>query len=220
VMRSAGWRWLGQLVQADLDVHPMRSSTKVAESGNSAVLCLGYSGAEKMTRHADTFGGPFGWVGAGSGLTAEVTRTSALAAYLERFVAFPTGFYFDFALYLRDPAGSGITDPHGLLAAAVDPKNPDRLRIRVDFGREARGGDAVSEAGPSGQGQHHPSIVRGHAWGRELRHTFWLGSLPPSRSVAFVCSWNALGLLQINAQVDGKELKASAARSFPIWPDL
>jgi hypothetical protein len=148
--------------------------------------------------------------------------TDEVAALVDGFVAYPSGFYFSLVLVSRSPDSERLLCPDGWLSPG------GQINEGVDFrlGLRTGGGPTIwarglgeSEGKPAVGG---PVVLHASGGGGSNRHGSYgynVSPLPSSGNLAFVCEWRRFGISETATEIDANIILAAARQAVPIWPD-
>jgi hypothetical protein len=171
-----------------------------------------------------------GVIGVSVPLDAVLVQSDSVLATLQRFVAYPEGAVFEFALRLRRP----LTLPSGTIEAlsggrAVRTSWPPRrtrnspaLRFEVLYadGRRATSGGFGWLSDEAEQAERRGPVLRvlrGSGSPTAVNLDYWLWPLPPNGPLQFTLWWSGLGVEDGSATVEGAVLGEAASQSLIAW---
>jgi hypothetical protein len=153
-----------------------------------------------------------------------LARTEAAAIAVWGMAAFPEGFEFTMASFVREPRLAMRATPQFHLLHEVEIGGevpPEFLR----FGLMCSDGTKATNLQPGytfGTEPPMPArvLLSEGASGRdqELLQRYWCWPLPPPGPITFVCEWPAFDIPLTEMVVDAAPILAAASQAEPIWP--
>lgn len=155
-------------------------------------------------------------------LSPVVVRTDDVAVVLSGFQAFTSGFAFTLSVLLRHDPGHR-SDVFGQVAGHAPSGELLLLGLELTDGRRASSAGPAAWAPPPGdQDDADDALVLvsggGGGGGRRYDQRYWVAPLPPPGPVRFVVRWDAQGVPESAAEVDGAAIAAAGAGAQELWP--
>lgn len=153
-------------------------------------------------------------------LSPVVVRTDDLAVVLSGFQASTGGFAFTLSVLLRHDPGHR-SDVFGQVAGHAPPGELLLLGLELADGRRAASAGVAAWAPPAEEEDDDDLLLvngGGGGGGRRYDQRYWVTPLPSPGPVRFVVRWDARGVPETTAEVDGTAIAAAGATAQELWP--